>query len=154
MIRNVVVHINNEQPILVDLVAEPTASDVALVCRNVRSLSGKKPVFVNSADSTFVIPLVHVRVVELPRESLEAFATENEVEANQAAEAAETARTEAAGEEPEYSDMPLARLAWLTGGGVGPGPAAAGDSNGGAPEAVPANPDDLDDDLLRRIREV
>jgi hypothetical protein len=158
IIRNVVVHINNEQPIIVDLMAEPTPSDVALVCRNVRSLAGKKPIFVNAPDSTFVIPLAHVHVVELPQASLEAFAAESAAQAAQATEAAgaartEAARTEAAGVESEYSGFPLARRAWPTGDGEDPWVAAAKTPTGDGPEGGPANPDGLDDDLMRRIRE-
>jgi hypothetical protein len=183
IIRNVVVHINNEQPIIVDLMAEPTPSDVALVCRNVRSLAGKKPIFVNAPDSTFVIPLAHVHVVELPQASLEAFAAESAAQSAQATEAAEAARTEAAGAEAarteaarteaarteaarteaarteaagvesEYSGFPLARRAWPTGDGEDPWVAAAKTPTGDGPEGGPANPDGLDDDLMRRIRE-
>ena len=153
IIRNVVVHINNEQPIVVDLMAEPTPSDVALVCRNVRSLAGKKPIFVNAPDSTFVIPLAHVHVVELPQASLEAFAAESAAQAAQATEAAGTARTEAAGAESEYSGFPLARRAWPTGDGEDPWVEAAKTPTGDGPEGGPANPDGLDDDLMRRIRE-
>jgi hypothetical protein len=151
IIHNVVIHINNEQPVLVDLLAEPKASDSALICRNVRSLSGKKPVFVNASESTFVIPLSHVTSVEIPQASLEAFAAEN---ATFTAEAAETARTAMARIDAEYSDLPLARLAWLTGEGEDPGVDAAGSAEAGESESPPANPDDLDDDLLRRIREI
>ena len=72
MIRDVVVHIANEQPILVDLVFEPAPADVALICRNLRLMNGKKPVFIDKIDSTFVISLSQVRFVEMPRTSMEA----------------------------------------------------------------------------------
>ena len=48
----------------------PTASDVALVCTNMRDTSGKRPSFVDAIDSTFVIPYGQIRFVEMPIEAL------------------------------------------------------------------------------------
>ncbi len=66
MIRNVVVHLHNEQPVLADLYALPTAADACLVCTNLRTMGGKRPVFVDQVDSFFLFPLVHIRFVEIP----------------------------------------------------------------------------------------
>ena len=55
-----------EQPFLADLHALPTPSDNALVCTNVRLAGGKKPTYIDHSDSTFLIPLIHVRFVEIP----------------------------------------------------------------------------------------
>ncbi len=66
MIRDVVIHIANEQPLLADLYDMPTSSDVALVCTNLRMLNGKRPVFTDAIDSVFLFPLVHIRFVEIP----------------------------------------------------------------------------------------
>ena len=150
MIRDVVVHIANEQPILVDLVFEPAPADVALICRNLRLMNGKKPVFVDKTDSTFVISISQVRFVEMPRTSMEA------CEAEKLATAA-AAKAASAVDQEESSEAPLARLAWLTGGGStpaeAPAPAPAETASAAAPLiGVPG--DDLDDELLRRIREV
>lgn len=60
-----VIHPLNDQPLVVDLVAEPLPTDVALVCRNVRTLDGKKPKFVDRRDSTFVFPYPSIRFVEI-----------------------------------------------------------------------------------------
>ena len=66
MIRNAVIHINNEQPLLADLLELPDATAASLVCTNLRTLNGKRPVFADRIESTFVFPLVHIRFVEIP----------------------------------------------------------------------------------------
>ena len=65
MIRNVVIHITNEQPLLADLYEMPTAADVSLVCTNVRMLDGKKPIFIDHADSVFAFPYGTIRFIEI-----------------------------------------------------------------------------------------
>ncbi|HEY5488051.1 MAG TPA: hypothetical protein VIK06_10405 [Candidatus Limnocylindrales bacterium] len=65
MLRDVVVHLHNEQPLLADLLAPPTAGDSCLVCTNLRAMNGKPPVFIERSDSTFVFPLVHVCFIEI-----------------------------------------------------------------------------------------
>ena len=57
MIRNTVVHLNGEQPLLADLYDMPTNGDVSLVCTNVRMLDGK--------NSVFVFPYIHIRFLEI-----------------------------------------------------------------------------------------
>ena len=112
MIRNAVIHIANEQPLVADLYEMPTSTDVSLVCTNVRGLDGKKPVFIDRADSAFVFPYLHVRFIEIPAGA-------------------------------------------ATGLGDGPGetvePAVVGGTNG---TAELDGDDELDEDFLRRIREV
>lgn len=66
-LRNAVIHLNNEQPVVADLFEFPTARDVAVICTNVRTQDGKRPVFIDQTDSIFVIPLAYVRFIELPR---------------------------------------------------------------------------------------
>lgn len=61
-----VVHILNDQPIVVDVVETPKPSDIALICTNVRTLDGKRPVFIDHVDSTFVVPYAQIRFVEIP----------------------------------------------------------------------------------------
>jgi hypothetical protein len=61
-----ILHLLNDQPLSVDLVEEPKPSDVAVICTNVRSMDGKRPVFIDFSDSTFVIPMASVRFVEVP----------------------------------------------------------------------------------------
>ena len=57
---------NNEQPLMADLRALPTARDACLVCTNLRYIGGKKPTFIDHVDSWFLIPLHIVRFVEVP----------------------------------------------------------------------------------------
>ena len=65
MIRNVVIHIHNEQPLLADLYDMPGATDISLVCTNVRMLDGKKPLFIDHTGSSFVFPYLHIRFIEI-----------------------------------------------------------------------------------------
>ena len=65
MIR-AILHLLNDQPLSVDLLEEPKPSDMAVLCTNVRSMDGKRPVFIDFSDSTFVIPMAAVRFVEVP----------------------------------------------------------------------------------------
>jgi hypothetical protein len=65
VIRNVVIHITNEQPLLADLYEMPTAADVSLVCTNIRMLDGKKPIFIDHSTSVFVFPYLNVRFIEI-----------------------------------------------------------------------------------------
>jgi hypothetical protein len=66
VIRNVVIHLLNEQPMLADIDELPEPSDVAFVCTNLRTMTGTKPVFIDHTESTFVFPYQHIRFVELP----------------------------------------------------------------------------------------
>ena len=66
VIRDAVLHINNEQPMLADLFELPTPGDVGLRCTNLRTMNGKRPVFVDSSASVFFFPYLHIRFVEIP----------------------------------------------------------------------------------------
>lgn len=66
MIRDAVLHINNEQPLLADLFEAPMPGDVGLRCTNLRSMNGKRPVFVDDSASIFFFPYLHIRFVEIP----------------------------------------------------------------------------------------
>ena len=65
MIRNAVIHITNEQPLLADLFDLPTSTDVSLVCTNLRMMNGNRPVFADHTESTFIFPFNHIRFVEI-----------------------------------------------------------------------------------------
>lgn len=71
MIRDAVIHMSNEQPLLADLYAMPSPADVALLCTRLRTLNGKRPVFADNVDSVFLFPLAHIRFVEIPPGSTE-----------------------------------------------------------------------------------
>lgn len=66
MIRDAVIHLLNEQPLLADLPALPLPGDVTLVCTNLRTMNRKQPIFVDQSASTFVLPYTQIRFVEIP----------------------------------------------------------------------------------------
>ncbi len=66
MIRDAVLHLTNEQPLLVDVFETPLPSDTVLVCTNLRTMSRTRPLFADRLDSTFVFPYAQIRFVELP----------------------------------------------------------------------------------------
>ena len=69
MIKNVIIHLLNEQPLMADLFAMPAATDVALVCTNLRSMNQTRPVFVDDSATYFIFPFLHVRFIEIPPRS-------------------------------------------------------------------------------------
>jgi hypothetical protein len=66
VIKDAVLHLLNEQPLLADLPAEPQPGDLVLVCTNLRTTNRKRPHFVDDPASTFVFPYSQVRFVEMP----------------------------------------------------------------------------------------
>jgi hypothetical protein len=66
-----VLHLTNDQPLSVDLLEEPKPSDLAVVCTNVRTIDGKRPVFIDYSSSTFVFPMAMIRFVEVPQAGAE-----------------------------------------------------------------------------------
>jgi hypothetical protein len=83
-----ILHLLNDQPLSVELLEDPKPSDMAVICTNLRTVDGKKPVFIDFADSTFVFPMAAVRFVEVPT----------------GADAADRARTAAAQAAAEAAD--------------------------------------------------
>jgi hypothetical protein len=71
MIRNVMIHVTNEQPLLADLYTVPTADDAGLLCTNVRMMDGKRPVFIDRIDATFFFPYHVIRFLEIPVGAME-----------------------------------------------------------------------------------
>jgi hypothetical protein len=93
MIRNAVLHLNGEQPVVVDLFELPQAVDLGVRCTNMRTLDGKRPVFIDDIKAVFFFPYEHVRFVEIPPRSL--IGTELEVQVEEpVAVAAATQATE------------------------------------------------------------
>ena len=73
MIRDVVLHINNEQPLRADLFELPAADTVLLRCTNIRTLNGTRPIFIDDLQSIVFFPMLHLRFIEvLPRSQAEA----------------------------------------------------------------------------------
>ena len=124
MIRDVVLHLKGEQPLLADLEAVPTSMDNQIICTNLRLMNGSRPIFVDDSASTFVFPVEFVRFIEIPPKALAGFDRLGRGDGDrQALPAAVPDRTAASGPS------------------VAPGPA-----NEDEPE--------IDEDLLRRIRDV
>ena len=88
MIR-AILHLLNDQPLVVDLLEAPTQSDFTIVCTNVKTVDGKRPVFIDFSTSTFVFPMAMVRFLEIPQA------------ADEAERARPTASTAAAAEEAD-----------------------------------------------------
>jgi hypothetical protein len=59
----------NDQPLAVDLLEEPKPSDQSIVCTNVKTIDGKRPVFIDFSSSMFVFPVTMLRFLEIPREA-------------------------------------------------------------------------------------
>lgn len=66
MIRNAVIHLLNEQPVLADLYEMPQPRDQGLLCTNLRTMDGKRPVFIEKSEGVFFFPYLHVRFLEIP----------------------------------------------------------------------------------------
>jgi hypothetical protein len=72
VIRNVVIHQAGQLPLVADLRALPAEGDVNLVCTNIHTADGKRPTFIDDGRNWFLIPLVTVRFLEVPRTSMTA----------------------------------------------------------------------------------
>jgi hypothetical protein len=125
VLRNVVLHINGEQPLLADLYEVPSNSDVGVRCTNLRMMNGKRPIFVDDSASVFFFAYLHIRFIEIP-----------------------PAAAAAAGLEVL---LPAGVVAQSGGADAGPEPsvASAGELDDGLDGEL-----EIDEDFLRRIREV
>lgn len=110
---------------IADLYGLPDAGDVGLRCTNLRTLDGKRPVFVDDVGSVFFFPYLHIRFVEIAPGALRK---------------AGLPPAGMPGEEPS-DDVPDTALAVLVPTGV-----AASPANDDADL-------EIDEDFLRRIRE-
>lgn len=70
MIRNVILHLHSEQPLKADIESLPTAADAGLLCTNLRTLEGRKPLSTEYLDSVFLLPYHVIRFIEIPRASI------------------------------------------------------------------------------------
>jgi hypothetical protein len=150
MLRNVIIHIANEQPFMVDLVDEPGPDDVSLICRNMRTMSGKKPVFVDLADSIFLLPVGQIRFIEIPAK---AYAEEAQQDGDgeivtEPVQLRSRGRRKK-GAQADDSDVAIAGVRRL--GQFPPEPEL--EPEPGPAAAEPADSDELDVELLRRIHE-
>ena len=106
VIRNVILHVNGEQPLLADLYEPPSPGDVGLRCTNLRMMNGKRPVFVDDVRSIFFFPYLHVRFLEIPPASTALAGIETPASDAEAAAAAAAAVTAAEAAEAE-ADLEL-----------------------------------------------
>ena len=65
MIRDVVLHLNNEQPLRADLFELPEGDTMLLRCTNVRTMNGARPVYIDDLNSIIFFPMVHLRFIEI-----------------------------------------------------------------------------------------
>jgi hypothetical protein len=112
MIRDAVLHLKSEQPLLVDLDALPVPSDNIIICSNLRMMNGNRPVFVDEIASTFVFPMEFVRFIEVPPKAMAGYDRMGRLEAGRpAVPAYSDPRSEAAVvEEPEIDEDFLKRV--------------------------------------------
>jgi hypothetical protein len=137
VIRNVCIHVNNEQPLLADLFGVPTASDAGLVCTNVRMMDGKRPVFIDNIAATFFFPYLVVRFLEIPPGALERHMAETGDGSGTLAAAAAAAAASPGG--------PDGRLPIAVGAGVDPA----------AADELDLDIDlDIDEGFLQRVRDI
>ncbi len=137
MIRNVVVHIANEQPLLADLFDLPAATDAGLLCTNLRAVDGKRPVFIDRIESTFFFPYRAIRFLEIPAGALERHREED----GWTAPAGPVPPEAPAGAERSATRLPAVIEA------------SAGDEADLGDDDAELG-DEIDEDFLRRIREV
>jgi hypothetical protein len=100
VIRNAILHIMNEQPMLADLFEAPSPGDVGLRCTNLRTMNGKRPVFVDESASIFFFPYLHIRFVEIPPGAISGSDPGSALETSRA-DTADEARRSAAPDEIE-----------------------------------------------------
>lgn len=66
MIRNAVIHLVGDQPLLADLFELPAAAGQGVLCTNLRTMTGQRPVFADHVESVFFFPYGHIRFLEIP----------------------------------------------------------------------------------------
>ena len=133
MIRNVILHLHGEQPMKADIESLPSAEDAGLLCTNLRTLEGRKPISTEYLDSVFLLPYNIIRFIEIPRAAIHEAGLDEDLP-------------------PAPAELPAAASAVPDGTNVIVTPPPA------TPGAVPAEEDALehlapDEELLRRIRE-
>ena len=101
MIKNAVIHLLNEQPVLADLFQMPQALDQGLLCTNLRTMDGKRPVFIERSEGVFFFPYLHVRFLEIPPASTALAGIDTPASEAAAADAAATAAAAAAAVEAD-----------------------------------------------------
>ena len=91
----------NEQPLLADLFEPPSPGDVGMRCTNLRTLNGKRPVFVDDSASIFFFPYRNIRFIEIPAGAITGTDPGSAIELSDAVQADEGWATPPPPEEPE-----------------------------------------------------
>lgn len=133
VIRNVVIHVANEQPLLADLFGIPAATDAGLLCTNLRMLDGKRPIFIDSIAATFFFPYRVIRFLEIPPGAI----------GRHAEEGGDVPVAVAVSEANAGADQRLPVLA------IGPHDPEAGDAGTDGDADL-----DIDEDFLQRVRDI
>ncbi len=116
MIRDVVLHLMSEQPLLADMDALPSATDNLIICQNLRMMNGNRPIFVDESASTFIFPMEFVRFIEVPPKALAGYDRMGRMDPDRAtlspaqAAAVAAAANAAVVEEPEIDEDFLQRV--------------------------------------------
>ena len=134
MIRNVILHLHNELPMKADIESLPTAADAGLLCTNLRTMEGRKPLSTEFLDSVFLIPYNIIRFIEITRESIERAGLTVDLPTRRQL----TAEAGSAPEQPSVIITPAPMMA---------------DTPGPAPVEEAIEHLEPDAELLRRIRE-
>jgi hypothetical protein len=129
VIRKVVVHIANEQPLLADLYGLPQSSDAGLLCTNLRAMDGKRPVFIDRIEDTFFFPYRAIRFLEIPTEALE----RHQAEVGSDVPGVHVAAPDSVDDDVPETSLPVIAI----GAGV--------DADAG---------EEIDEDFLKRIRDI
>ena len=134
MIRNVILHLHNELPMKADIEALPTAADAGLLCTNLRTLEGRKPISTEFLDSIFLMPYNIIRFIEIPRAAIHEAGLDEDLPSGPV-------------------ELPAAASAVPEGTTVIVPPAPGSEVDEAAAEEESLDPLALDEELLRRIRE-
>ena len=112
MIRDVVLHLMSEQPLLADMEALPSATDNLIICQNLRMMNGNRPIFVDESASTFIFPMEFVRFIEVPPKAMAGYDRMGRLESGRPAVPAyaDPRTAGAVEEEPEIDEDFLKRV--------------------------------------------
>jgi hypothetical protein len=108
VIRNVVIHQAGQLPVVADIRELPAPGDANIICTNMRTVDGKRPTFVDHMDSWFLIPMLTVRFIEVPKSAMAGAGQEDDFAPEEVLEMAEPEPVDEGPAEPD-EDL-LARI--------------------------------------------
>ena len=98
------IHQTGQLPMVADIRELPAAGDANLLCTNMRTVDGKRPTFVDHSESWFLIPMITIRFIEVPREAMAGAGQDDDYEP---IEVTEPAQPEPVDEGPAEPDEDL-----------------------------------------------